>query len=175
MRINYNGNTFPEKILDVSLPRTFKPFWRTMCTKWFKHCTLKVGLCISMIMHQYTQKNLWQNGLMNMKVKLNISYGLHSHRFKYFCATLRDFGGASQKTFSSTSTLHSDLSTVLEEEWLKIPLATVKDLLYLSFPRRIYLNSDSNNLYIYIYIYIYIYTYIFMYVCVCVRVLVYMI
>jgi len=36
---------------------------------WFKHCTLP---CISMITHQYTNQDLWQNGLMNMKVKLNI-------------------------------------------------------------------------------------------------------
>jgi len=47
-------------------------------TQWFKHCTLMEVSCISMIMHQYTQQDLWQTGLMNMEVKLNISHDLFS-------------------------------------------------------------------------------------------------
>ncbi len=66
--------------MGASLPRSSEPFWRTMCTQWFKHCTLKVVPCIRMIMHQYTQQDVWQSGLMNMKVKLNIFHGQHSHQ-----------------------------------------------------------------------------------------------
>lgn len=36
---------------------------------------------------------------MSIKVKLNISYSLHSHRYKYYWTTLGCFGGASRDFF----------------------------------------------------------------------------
>jgi len=78
---------------------------------WFKHCTLP---CISMITHQYTNQDLWQ--------KWKWSW--------IFWATLGVFW---RTVFFSTSiTLWP--GHLNQEEWLKIPLATVKDF-YLPFPR----------------------------------------
>lgn len=42
--------------------------------------SVKVVPCTRWIMHQYTQQDWWQRGLMYMKVKLNICCGLHSHQ-----------------------------------------------------------------------------------------------
>ncbi len=53
-----HGIIGPTLVLDG--PRTTEPFWRAMCTQWFKHCTRKVVPCIRMIMHQYTQQDWGQ-------------------------------------------------------------------------------------------------------------------
>jgi len=58
---------------------------------------------------------------MNMKVKLNISHGLHSHQISIFYRTTLE---ESEIVFLQ----QEDLATVLKAEWLKIPLDTVKGL-----------------------------------------------
>ncbi len=63
---------------------------------------------------------------MNMKVKLNISHAPHSHQIWILSSHFGVFWKSGSR---------SDLATVLQEEWLKIPLATVQEL-YL-FPRRL--------------------------------------
>jgi len=73
-----------------------------------------------------------------MKVKSNISHCLHSHQIKIFFEPLRGILEEQVRTCFPPPASHSDLATVLEKEWLKISLATVKDL-YLSFQDKLML------------------------------------
>jgi len=73
----------------LCLPRTTKPFWRIngsniVPVPWR-------GCHVSPI----TQQDLWQNGLMNLKVKLNTVKACTPHL--NFLKPLWGFGGASQK------------------------------------------------------------------------------
>lgn len=67
---------------------------------------------------------------MNMKVKLKISNGTVT---SLSITEPLDLMEQARKHFHPPVS-HRDLVTVLQEQWLKIPLATVQDL-YLSLPR----------------------------------------
>jgi len=80
----------------MSLSNTTVPIWRNMCAHCFKHCTLKVGPWISMIMHKYIQQDWYQNGLMNMNWSWTSSIACTVDRSGFYWTTFGVFFGGSE-------------------------------------------------------------------------------
>jgi len=95
-----------------------------------KICNLKCVLCISMIMHQYTQQD-WM-GWWTWKWSWTFpTPSTVSHQIYIFLSHFGVFW-RSKSEYIFFHQHHRDVATVLEKEWLKIPMDIVNDL-YMSF------------------------------------------